>query len=82
MKENTLVEMKNKVDALTRVMQNVINEFTTIKDMSVGTLEVVKKLPNYQDAIDELKEEMIKANKLAKQAEDAIKKEKKKLELN
>ena len=63
-------------------MQNVINEFTTIKDMSVGTLEVVKKLPNYQDAIDELKEEMIKANKLAKQAEDKVNKEDKKLELN
>ena len=82
MKENTLVEMKNKVDALTRVMQNVINEFNIIKDMSVGTLEVVKKLPNYQDAIDELKEEMIKANKLAKQAEDTVNKEDKKLELN
>ena len=30
MKENTLVEMKNKVDALTRVMQNVINELSLI----------------------------------------------------
>ena len=32
MKETTLIEMKNKVDALTRVMQQVIYDVNETKD--------------------------------------------------
>ena len=81
MKESILIEMRNKIDAMSRVMQNIINELTTVRDMSVGSLEVIKKLPGYSKAIEELKSEMIKANKLIKQAEDQVKSSDKKLEL-
>jgi len=81
MKENILVEMRNKVDAVSRVMQNVINELTTVRDMAVGSLEVIKKLPGYNKAIEELKNEMIEANKLVEQANEKIKSTDKKLEL-
>ncbi len=58
MKENTLIEMKNKVDAMTRVMQQIINEISHLRELGVGTLETVKLLPGYEDAIGKLKAKM------------------------
>jgi len=70
MKESTLLEMKNKLDAMTRVMQQVINEIAHLRELGVGTLETVKLLPGYENAINELKskmEEEIKENKKIKE---------------
>ncbi len=50
--------MKNKIDAITRVLQQVINETTHLRELGVGTLETLKLMPGYQDAIDELKKKM------------------------
>ena len=47
--------MKNKVEASTRVLQHVINEISHLRELGVGTLETLKLMPGYQDAIDELK---------------------------
>ena len=43
MKESILIEMRNKVDALTRVIQQIIYDINETKDLSRGTLEVLKK---------------------------------------
>ncbi len=59
MKEQSLIEMKNKVDALSRVMQQVINEITNLRDLSIGTLETLKNMPGYDDAIEKLKADVI-----------------------
>lgn len=59
MKEQSLIEMKNKVEALSRVMQQVINEITNLRDLSVGTLETLKNMPGYDDAIEQLKADLI-----------------------
>jgi hypothetical protein len=75
MKESKLIEMQNKVGALTRVVQQLMGEISNLKDLSIGTLEVVKKMPKYKKAVDELKAEMEEANKINKTSE-------KKLELN
>ena len=58
MKEQTLIEIKNKVEATTRVLQQVINEISHLRELGVGTLETIKLMPGYQDAIDELKKKM------------------------
>ena len=50
--------MKNKIDAMTRVMQQVINEISYLRELGVGTLETVKLLPGYEDAIEKLKKKM------------------------
>ncbi len=50
--------MKNKVEASTRVLQHVINEISHLRELGVGTLETLKLMPGYQDAIDELKKKM------------------------
>ena len=79
MKESILIEMRNKVDALTRVIQQIIYDINETKDLSRGTLEVLKKLPGYKKAVDELKTEIEKVQEIKKTVE--IKQEKK-LDLN
>jgi len=50
--------MKNKVEASTRILQQLINEIGHLRELGVGTLETVKLMPGYQDAIDQLKKKM------------------------
>jgi|TARA_R110002095_G_C4103943_1_gene224321 hypothetical protein len=68
MKENILIEMRNKIDALTRVMQQVIYDVNETKDLSRGTLEVLKKIPGYKKAVDELREEVEKIKDITTEA--------------
>jgi len=49
-------KINEKVDAMTRVMQQLINEMQNTKELCVGTLEVVKLLPDYEKALEELKD--------------------------
>jgi len=58
MKESKLLEMQNKIKALTNIVQQMINEITHLRELSVGTLETLKLMPGYQDAIDQLKKKM------------------------
>ena len=71
--------MRNKIDALTRVMQQVIYDVNETKDLSRGTLEVLKKVPGYKKAVDELKTEIEKVQEIKKTVEV---KQEKKLDLN
>lgn len=54
MKEQTLVEMKNKVEAIIRVLQQVMNEQQHLTTLAAGTLEAVKLMPGYDEAIKTL----------------------------
>ena len=60
MKESTLLEMKNKIDAMTRVLQQIINETSHLRELGVGTLETLKLMPGYEQALEDLKNNMIK----------------------
>jgi hypothetical protein len=54
MKEQTLVEMKNKLDAVVRIIQQVMNEQQHLTTLAAGTLEAVKLMPGYEEAIQTL----------------------------
>ena len=69
MKEQTLLEMKNKVEALTRVIQHIMTEMNQMRELAIGTLETVKLLPGYEEALEQLK-----ANVEAKNKEEEEKK--------
>ncbi len=43
-----------------RVTQHLLNEITQVKDLSIGTLETIKKMPGYEKALEKLKEEVTK----------------------
>jgi len=70
MKEAKLIEMANKINKLEETMSLVISDLRNINSLAVGTLEAIKRMPDYQEAIDKLKEEAAKA-------EEASEKEKK-----
>ena len=55
MKESTLLEMQNKIKAITNVLQQLINENTQLRDLAVGTLETLKLMPGYEKAIESYK---------------------------
>ena len=70
MKESTLLEMKNKIEAQSRVLQALINEITHMRELSVGTLETVKLMPGYEKAIADLKEAMTQDLKTRKKEKE------------
>ena len=63
MRENTLIEMQNKIKSMTNIIQQLINEITHLRELGVGTLETLKLMPGYEDAIEALKKQMIEKNK-------------------
>ena len=68
MKEETLVQIKNKVERLEQTMQQVIQELYNLKNLSIGTLETIKRMPQYDKALDKLKKDpQVSASKLSKE---------------
>ena len=62
--------MANKINKLEETMGLVITDLRNINSLAVGTLETIKRMPDYEEALDKLKEEAAKV-------EEAEKKEKK-----
>ena len=58
MKESKLIEMKNKIDAQNRIMQHLLNELSNVRDLAIGTLETLKLIPGYDDAIKKIKKDI------------------------
>jgi len=56
MKEQSLIEMKNKLDATIRVLQQVMDDQQYLRTLAAGTFETVKLLPGYDEAIKALTE--------------------------
>ena len=69
MKEQSLIEMKNKLDAVIRVLQQIMDEQTHLRTLSAGTFETIKLLPGYDDAIATLTERA-KENLAVKETEE------------
>ena len=53
--------MVNKINKLEETMTLVISDLRNINSLAVGTLETIKRMPDYQEALDKLKEEAAKA---------------------
>ena len=50
--------MKNKIEAMARVMQQLITELQFTREVAVGSLETIKKMPGYDKALEQLKSEV------------------------
>jgi hypothetical protein len=77
MKESKLIEMHNKVETLANAMNRVVHELTNLKDLSVGTMELVKCLPDYEKALQTLKDDVLAKKQETDYPPDATKEEKK-----
>jgi len=69
MKENKLIEMKNKIEAMARVMQQLITELQFTREVAVGSLETIKKMPGYEKALEKLKNEVKNKNEQTEKVE-------------
>ena len=56
MKESKLIEMQKQIQALIRVVDYMRQELEHVKTMSVGTYQTIKEMPDYEEAIEKLKE--------------------------
>ena len=57
MKESKLIQMLNKVSHLEGLIDEVIKEIIKTQNMTIGTLEVIKRMPGYEKALDKLKKD-------------------------
>ena len=69
MKEQTLIEIKNKVETLGKVNNYLMSEVAQLKDLAIGTLETIKQMDAYEQAIEDLKKKMAEESSKAKEAD-------------
>lgn len=62
MKESKLIEMWKKIETLGSNQQQIIQELQNLRDLSIGTMSLVKKLPDYEKAIELLTKEVAEKN--------------------
>jgi beta-phosphoglucomutase-like phosphatase (HAD superfamily) len=59
--------LEKKIQALIGVVQQLLDENAYLKDLAVGTLETIKCMPDYEEAIEKLKAQV--AEKASAEAE-------------
>ena len=61
--------LEKKVQALIGVVQQLLDENAYLKDLAVGTLETIKQMPDYEEAIEKLKAQVAEKASATKEAE-------------
>tara|TARA_R110001606_G_scaffold374221_1_gene531965 strand:+ start:80 stop:292 length:213 start_codon:yes stop_codon:yes gene_type:complete len=57
MKESKLIEMNNKIQSQTRVLQEIINKINMLQTVVSNLLEVTSRLKEYESIATQLKSE-------------------------
>ena len=70
MKESKLIEMWNRIEILGTNVQRLIQEMNNLRDLSVGTMSLVKKLDGYEKALEDLQKDISKEMKNKKEKVD------------
>jgi len=60
MKESKLIEMWNRIETLGSLVQQMSQEMANLRDLSIGTMSLVKKFDGYEKAIEALTEDLKK----------------------
>ena len=68
-KQSRVDLLEKKIDALIKVVQQLLDENAYLKDLAVGTLETIKLMDDYEDAIEKLKEKVAKESSKAAEAD-------------
>ena len=58
MKESELIQMRNQMKNVVGMQQAILSQLQNLKDLSIGTLETLKRMDGYQKAVDQLKEDI------------------------
>jgi predicted ATP-grasp superfamily ATP-dependent carboligase len=70
MKESKLIEMWNRIEILGQNQQQIIQELSNLKDLSIGTMSLIKKLPDYETALEDLQKDISSEMKNKKEESD------------
>ena len=54
-KQSRVDNLEKRMAAVTNVLQQVINELNNLRTISMGTLQTIKEMPDYDEAIEKLK---------------------------
>jgi cell division protein ZapA (FtsZ GTPase activity inhibitor) len=60
--------LEKKIDALIKVVQQLLDENAYLKDLAVGTLETIKLMDDYEDAIEKLRAKVAEERSKAEEA--------------
>ena len=63
MKESKLILMAKNVLRLEETVDTLIRELMRTQNIQMGILETIKRMPDYQEALDKLKKDNAKAEK-------------------
>ena len=55
-KQSRIDSLERKLQIIGGALDNIINELGNLKDLSIGTIELVKHLDGYAEAVEKLKE--------------------------
>lgn len=66
MKEQELIKMVNKTKNIEGKMVALISQMNNMKDLIIGTVETLKRMPGYEEALDKLKKDISDEPKLEK----------------
>jgi cell division protein ZapA (FtsZ GTPase activity inhibitor) len=61
--------LEKKVDALIKVVQQLLDENAYLKDLAVGTFETIKLMDDYEDALEKLKKKVAEESSKAAEAD-------------
>lgn len=61
--------LEKKIQALIGVVQQLLDENAYLKDLAVGTLETIKHMPDYDEAIEKLKAQVAEKASAPQKAE-------------
>jgi len=61
--------LEKKIQALIGVVQQLLDENAYLKDLAVGTLETIKQMPDYDEAIEKLKAQVAEKASASREAE-------------
>ncbi len=66
MKESKLIQMNQRLHQVAKLLNQVANEQSHIRELAVGTLKTIQKFKEYDKALEQLKEEASKESGQAK----------------
>lgn len=73
MKEQTLIEMLKEVRELRGIVRALLGQIQAIKDLASGSLETLKRMPGYEEAIERLKKDLEDQAKQQQEGDTLIK---------
>jgi len=58
----TRKQLESRIETLGMIVDRLISETSNLKDLVIGTMTLVKKLPGYEEALTEMKTELTQEN--------------------